>query len=240
MDSGLEAAALATLAAQSFTSTATRQRATVNFKGLRLPQAPMRAHYSWDSLWRYTQGVRKFAGALKWKAARLEGVMNIQQTSFSHKVIGPDATAAAASAGAGAAAGRPTLQFQESIDSVSGEEEGARMRAERHSPEVEAELDEWWALCRLVAATLAEPAPTAAVGRAAYCAMHMLMALESKVLSMRHDAYRRSAVLDASRPKRRDSTPPSAWSGAAVDLGLVAGLASPLLADTFAVNEWGA
>ena len=101
--------------------------------------------------------------------------MNIQQTSFSHKVIGPDATAAAASAGAGAAAGRPTLQFQESIDSVSGEEEGARMRAERHSPEVEAELDEWWALCRLVAATLAEPAPTAAVGRAAYCAMHMLI-----------------------------------------------------------------
>ena len=66
-------------------------------------------------------------------------------------------------------------------------------------------------------------------------------ALESKVLSMRHDAYRRSAVLDASRPKRRDSTPPpSAWSGAAVDLGLVAGLASPLLADTFPVNEWGA
>ena len=65
-------------------------------------------------------------------------------------------------------------------------------------------------------------------------------ALESKVLSMRHDAYRRSAVLDASRPKRRDSTPPSAWSGAAVDLGLVAGLASPLLADTFPVTEWGA
>ena len=65
-------------------------------------------------------------------------------------------------------------------------------------------------------------------------------ALESKVLSMRHDAYRRSAVLDASRPKRRDSTPPpSAWSGAA-DLGLVAGLASPLLADTFPVTEWGA
>ena len=48
------------------------------------------------------------------------------------------------------------------------------MRAERHSPEVEAELDEWWALCRLVAATLAEPAPTAAVGRAAYCAMHII------------------------------------------------------------------
>ena len=65
-------------------------------------------------------------------------------------------------------------------------------------------------------------------------------ALESKVLSMRHDAYRRSAVLDASRPKRRSSTPPSAWSGAAVDLGLVAGLASPLLADTFPVTEWGA
>ena len=42
----LESAALATLAAQQFTSTATRQRATVNFKGLRLPQAPMRAHYS--------------------------------------------------------------------------------------------------------------------------------------------------------------------------------------------------
>ena len=63
--------------AQQFTSTATRQRATVNFKGLRLPQAPMRAHYSWDSLWRYTQGVRKFAGALKWKAARLEGVMRV-------------------------------------------------------------------------------------------------------------------------------------------------------------------
>lgn len=197
----LESAALATLAAQQFTSTATRQRATVNFKGLRLPQAPMRAHYSWDSLWRYTQGVRKFAGALKWKAARLEGVMNIQQTSFSHKVIGPDATAAAASAGAGAAAGRPTLQFQESIDSVSGEEEGARMRAERHSPEVEAELDEWWALCRLVAATLAEPAPTAAVGRAAYA-----RAIRNQFLCVRRNSpQRRPQVLrDAHAHLARD------------------------------------
>ena len=41
----LESAALATLAAQQFTSTATRQRATVNFKGLRLRRV-MRAHYS--------------------------------------------------------------------------------------------------------------------------------------------------------------------------------------------------
>ena len=32
--------------------------------------------------------------------------MNIQQTSFSHKVIGPDATAAAASAGAARLYGR--------------------------------------------------------------------------------------------------------------------------------------
>ena len=154
----LESAALATLRAIVHQH-GNRQR-RLSPQGLRRRGA-VRAHYSWDSLWRYTQGVRN--SRARWWKRRGSRRDDIQQTSFSHKVIGPDATAAAASAGAGAAAGRPTLQFQESIDSVSGVEEGARMRAERHSPEVEAELDEWWALCRLVAATLAEPAPTAAV-----------------------------------------------------------------------------
>ena len=61
-------------------------RGTLHHSGLLLPQAPLCACFSFDQLWRHTQGLRKHAAHLGFTPHRLEGLMVLQQNVMAQRV----------------------------------------------------------------------------------------------------------------------------------------------------------
>ncbi len=163
-------------------------RRTINHKGLRLPQAPLRAVYRWDYLWRHAVDVHRFALNLRFGARRLQGVMRIQE-----RTIG------ATPPGSPEAAHAPTPQWQERAVEVCSTEEQHALLALRRHPRVLDELDLWWRLALHDAQLHGDGAASSvpSLSRAAYFRIHPLF---TKTLMPAYDeAERRSTALTARR-----------------------------------------
>ena len=124
--------------------TGSGSRATLYHSGLLLPQAPLCAEYSFDQLWRHTQGLRKHATHLCFTPLRLEGLMTLQQNVMAQRVYeSTDSTT--------------QVSWQPSLRDLESSEERQEAALLSVSPEVCEQLRRWWAVACEEAAIHEEP-----------------------------------------------------------------------------------
>ena len=136
-------------------------RATLHHSGLLLPQAPLCAEYSFDQLWRHTQGLRKHAAHLCFTPPRLEGLMILQQNVMAQRVYESNDSAA-------------RLSWQPSLRDLESSEERQEAALLSVAPEVCEQLQRWWAVACEEAAIHEEPTEQG-ISRRGYFRLHAVL-----------------------------------------------------------------
>ena len=160
-------------------------RATLHHTGLLLPQAPLCAEYSFDQLWRHTQGVRKHAAHLCFTPQQLEGVMQLQQDVMAQRIFDNDEDSAV------------RLRWQASLRDLESTAERQATALLGASPEVREQLQRWWAVACGEAAVHEEPTAQG-ISRRCYCRLHALLS---------------RALLPECRERRARSSAADDWVG---------------------------
>ena len=141
--------------------TGSGSRATLHHSGLLLPQAPLCAEYSFDQLWRHTQGLRKHAAHLCFTPQRLEGLMTLQQNVMAQRVLDDTDNAA-------------RVSWQSSLRDLESSEDQQAAALLGASPEVGEQLQRWWAVASEEAAIHEEPTEQG-VSRRGFFRLHALL-----------------------------------------------------------------
>jgi hypothetical protein len=135
-------------------------RGTLHHSGLLLPQAPLCACFSFDQLWRHTQGLRKHAAHLSFTPHRLEALMVLQQNVMAQRVYESSDSA--------------RLSWQASLRDLQSSEERQAAALLAVMPEVCEQSQRWWAVACEEAAIHEEPT-VQGISRRGFFRLHALL-----------------------------------------------------------------